>query len=304
MGHQPFMWWRRRCRILASPTARRREGSGSANTPKFAPSSCSSLATRNTVCGPLQHLRDVAELGTVTQGGDIGFYITRALGLLYPSACRASHINYIHAGPPTWAKHPLLALQHATTPYSDREKKGLARRDWFMTEGSGYRMEHATKPQTLGYSLADSPVGLLAWIYEKMHDWTDDYPWTDDEVLTWVSVYWFSTAGPAASVRIYYENTHDPDRTMFDRVQDYIPDVPLGLASSPKDLLVVPKLWGRTLGPVIYENDYQRGGHFATSERPEAVVHDLQTMFGKDGGAYGVVEGRDGYGGSPTNVEL
>jgi len=51
-------------------------------------------------------------------------------------------------------------------------------------------------------------VALLAWMYEKLHDWTDAYPWTEDEILTWVCVYWFSRAGPAASVRLYYEATH------------------------------------------------------------------------------------------------
>jgi len=63
-----------------------------------------------------------------------------------------------------------------------------------------------TKPQTFGYFLADSPVGLLAWMYEKLHDWSDEYHWTDDEICTRVSIYWFSKAGPAASARLYYES--------------------------------------------------------------------------------------------------
>ena len=67
------------------------------------------------------------------------------------------------------------------TPLTDAERKGLQRTKEFFTQGSGYSAEHSTKPQTLGYSLADSPIGLLAWIYEKLVTWTDDYPWTDDE---------------------------------------------------------------------------------------------------------------------------
>ena len=67
------------------------------------------------------------------------------------------------------------------TPLTDAERKGLQRTNEFFTQGSGYSAEHSTKPQTLGYSLADSPIGLLAWIYEKLVTWTDDYPWTDDE---------------------------------------------------------------------------------------------------------------------------
>lgn len=67
------------------------------------------------------------------------------------------------------------------TPFTDAEREGLARTRQFITDGSGYFAEQSTRPQTLGYSLADSPVGLLAWIYEKLVTWTHDYPWTDDE---------------------------------------------------------------------------------------------------------------------------
>lgn len=184
-------------------------------------------------------------------------------------------------------------MQHALTPYSEFEKTGLARTQWFVQEGSGYNEIQRTKPQTLGYGLADSPVALLAWIYEKLHDWTDDYPWTDDEILTWVSIYWFSTAGPAANTRIYYEVGHatDLDRSTLG---EYIPHVKLGLAYFPKDLDIPPKLWGRTLGPVVFESQHADGGHFAAHERPEALVDDLNKMFGKGGGAYGVIEGREG----------
>lgn len=201
----------------------------------------------------------------------------------------------VSVGPPSWIKHPLLSLQHAITPYSDRDRKGLERVQWFRGEGSGYQKEHSTKPQTVGYSLNDSPVGLLAWIYEKLHDWTDAYPWTDDEILTWISIYWFSRAGPAATTRIYYEFFHDPSKLPVQAGQ-YNAKVPMGLAHFPKELYVVPKIWGRTLGPVVYESDNDRGGHFAAWERPEIIVADLRKMFGKRGGAYGVVKERNGYG--------
>lgn len=71
------------------------------------------------------------------------------------------------------------------TPYTPAEKAGLARTADFFTQGCGYFSEQSTKPQTIGYSLPDSPVGLLAWIYEKLVSWTDEYPWTDDE--SWYS---------------------------------------------------------------------------------------------------------------------
>lgn len=113
--------------------------------------------------------------------------------------------------PPSWRTHPLLALHHAIQPYTPQELAGFQRTASIRQSGLGYFHTQSTKPQTIGYSLADSPVGLMAWIYEKLHEWTDDYAWTEEEILTWVSVYWFSTAGPAASVRIYYETTHSKE---------------------------------------------------------------------------------------------
>ncbi|KAF2084427.1 alpha/beta-hydrolase [Saccharata proteae CBS 121410] len=234
----------------------------------------------------------------ITQGGDWGYYITRAIGLLYPSSCVASHINMIRPlGPPKLTQNPLLALQYLLTPYSAADKAGFERTNWFLKEGSGYRFLQSTKPQTLGYALADSPVALLAWVYEKLHDWTDGYAWTDDEILTWISVYWFSAAGPAASVRIYYEVAHHstdviPSR---DRLSQYIPNVKLGLGYFPKEISVLPKVWGKALGPVVYISDNPSGGHFAAWEKPEVIGRDLQKMFGRDGPCYKAVEGRSGY---------
>lgn len=220
--------------------------------------------------------------------------ITRIMGLLYPNQVLASHINMVRGSKPTWTSNPILALQHAFTPYSSRDRSTFARVKWFEAEGRGYAVIQATKPQTLGYALTDSPIGLLAWIYEKLHEWTDAYPWTDDEILTWVSIYWFSTAGPAASVRIYYEAAKDLNTGRL-RTQRYIPHVKLGLAYFPKEIGIVPMTWGRTLGPVVYEHEHESGGHFAAFEKPKAIASDLRKMFGKGGGAFGVVDGKDGY---------
>lgn len=233
----------------------------------------------------------------VTQGGDWGFYITQTMDLLYPEHVKASHINLIRAFPPRWKKNPWLALQHAIKPYSENEKKGFARGRWFTAEGSGYNVEQRTKPQTIGYALADSPVALLAWIYEKLHDWTDSYPWRDDEILTWISIYQFSTAGAHASVRIYYQALHSPGKHLKDRdgVTDWIPGVKLGPAFFPQELTVLPKTWARTLGPVAYESENDAGGHFAAWEKPEIIARDLRAVFGKKGPCYNIVKGQNGY---------
>lgn len=144
----------------------------------------------------------------------------------------------------------------------------------------------------------------MSWIYEKLHDWADGYPWTDDEVLTWVSIYEFSTAGSWASIRIYYEDAHRiqqsekgerPGASAFDVAKKYV-DVKLGVSRFPKDIMLLPKAWHETLGPVVLMKEHERGGHFAAWEVPELVVGDLREMFGRNGGgAYGVVDGSDGY---------
>ncbi|MCJ1297811.1 hypothetical protein MMC08_000599 [Hypocenomyce scalaris] len=143
------------------------------------------------------------------------------------------------------------------------------------------------------------PIFILAWILEKLHDWTDEYPWTEDEILTWVSIYYFSKAGPAASVRLYYEATSEhtsPDGLTIDKAMfHYVPLVKLGLSYFPKEIIPMPLGWGRVLGPVVFESHHEYGGHFAAWENPQALATDIRTMFGKKGPAYGVVPGRDGY---------
>ncbi|TGO36390.1 hypothetical protein BHYA_0126g00160 [Botrytis hyacinthi] len=230
----------------------------------------------------------------VTQGGDWGMFVTRAIGKFYPKHCKASHINLVLGKVPT--------DQEASTSYSQAELEGLARTKWFEDEGRGYFAEQSTKPQTLAYALHDSPVALLAWIYEKLHDWTDAYPWTDDQIFTWISIYQFSRAGPGAAHRIYYEVMHtqpgEGKLTMNDS-SIYIGGVKLGLTFNPKELMVMPKAWGRKLGDVVFESDNltEGGGHFYAHEKPELLARDLRAMFGKGGGAFGVVKGKNGYDG-------
>lgn len=245
--------------------------------------------------GPLQHAevchKLMLQLGYnryVTQGGDWGYIITRLMGARYPRHVLASHVNFVRVtDPPTLLKSPGQYVKHAVTPYTEAEKHGVERSQWFRKKGFGYNLEQSTRPHTLGFALADSPVALLAWIYEKLHDWTHDYPWTDDEVLTWISIYAFSTAGADASVRIYYENMNGGGYSQGD---PYNGSVPLGLSYFPYDLVVPPATWGRTLGPVVFENRHEDGGHFAAYERPEKLADDLRTMFGKGGGAESVVK--------------
>jgi hypothetical protein len=193
----------------------------------------------------------------------------------------------------------------------------------FMKECMGYNKQQSTRPQTIGYALTDTPAGLLAWIYEKLLEWTDAYPWEDDEgrylwsfpacsgltrvtVLDWISVYWFSRAGPAAAGQIYYERQH-ADLTSSKR---YV-SVPFGISLFPKELVQLPlpcvpvlppvphaELPGRMIRAahnVVFEGEHAHGGHFAAYEQPLALAGDLRKMFGRGGPAFGVVAGHDGF---------
>ncbi|KAI0927453.1 hypothetical protein AcV5_007992 [Taiwanofungus camphoratus] len=225
----------------------------------------------------------------VVQGGDWGSLIARKLASAYgPRSVKAWHTNMPSMPRPSFLRHPRQFLAHLFTPYTAVERAGIKRTQWFTTKGRGYSSEQSTQPQTLGYSLADSPVGLLAWIYEKLVQWTDSYPWDDDEVLAWISIYWFSRAGPAASVRIYYEVAV---------AKENIPSspIPCGLSFFPGELVIVPRTWARTIGHVVFEAEHSSGGHFAAHEKPAELAGDLRAMYGRGGPVFGVVKGKVGY---------
>ncbi|OSD08597.1 alpha/beta-hydrolase [Trametes coccinea BRFM310] len=229
----------------------------------------------------------------VYQGGDWGHLIgLHAVTHFGKKHIKAWHTNMPVYRPPTLFKHPLLYLSSFLLPFSSAAQADVKHSSVWRTSGYGYYHLLATKPQTVGYSLADSPVGLLAWIYEKLVAWSDDYPWTDDEVIEWISVYWFSRAGPAASSRIYYEmtggHTHDCFETEWS-------SIPLGVSYFPQELVHLPKSWSYTMGNVVFESEHDKGGHFAAFEQPGKLAGDLRKMFGKGGPAHSVVSGKSGY---------
>lgn len=232
---------------------------------------------------------------TVAQGGDIGHYIVRFLAMQYPASCKAHHTNMPTPNPPDPKRHAdLIARIESEGGLSEKDLARLSNTTKHTTEGIGYAMMHMTRPQTIGYSLSDSPVGLLAWVYEKLVDWTADYPWTADEVLTWISIYWFSCAGPAAPQRSYYEMFHRKPKGITDIVAEYV-DVPLGISRFKKDVLDFPTAWESTLGPIVFRAEHDHGGHFPAWECPHYLVEDLRKMFGRSSPAFGCVAGHDGF---------
>lgn len=144
----------------------------------------------------------------VAQGGDWGSIITRTMGRHHAENLRGIHVNLAMFDPLNLLKQPWLVVLALLWPplwISKKGINGLLNGLAYVSGGNDYYRLQSSRPQTVAYCLEDSPVGLLGWVYEKMIHWTHDYPWTDDEVLTWVSIYWFSKAGPGASVRTYFE---------------------------------------------------------------------------------------------------
>ncbi|KAL1688669.1 Alpha/Beta hydrolase protein [Schizophyllum commune] len=254
------------------------------------------------ICHKLMSLLGYSQY--VVQGGDWGMSVARVLASKYgSSSVKAWHTNF-----PLYVP---IALAYSTTIVSmssghpddstaielcpPEEQEAWKQTSEFREQEMGYAILQGTKPQTIAYALTDSPVGLLAWIAEKLLAWTDQYPWTDDEILTWVSLYWLSRAGPASTFRTYYEAMQRPGLGSVFNLVSIEPTIPLGLSFFPRELSRFPKAWTRKMGNVVFEADHDKGGHFAAYEVPELLVDDLRRMFGKGGVAYGVVDGRNGY---------
>lgn len=147
----------------------------------------------------------------------------------------------------------------------------------FRRHHCAYAKQQATRPQTIGYSLVDSPVGLLAWILDKFAEWTDtvDSPFetiSRDTILDNVTLYWLTRSG-ASSARIYYEshNSLDPDLRV---------DVPAAITTYPRDIEKNPRPWAQErFRQIVRWNAPEAGGHFPSLEDPDHFVRDLQKGF-------------------------
>ncbi|KAH9903937.1 microsomal epoxide hydrolase [Xylariomycetidae sp. FL2044] len=229
-------------------------------------------------CGRVLHTLMVERLGyeryAVAAGGGWGWFVARAMGIEFGSSTTSSssigaYLTPDHYPAPSLTKSPPL-LYRATPP---REKAGMERAAAiFYAHSHGYGAIQSTRPQTLAYAK------LVAWSVRRL-------TLIRRRVCApgWVSVYWFSAAGPAASFNLYYEfaQAHRPEVFDTEALQRWNGDVPLGLAYFPADVFNFPGLWGRALGPVVFEREHERGDHFPGWEVPELVAEDLRVMFGK-----------------------
>ena len=202
----------------------------------------------------------------VAQGGDWGALVTVNIGSRDPEHCAAIHLNMVVATPDPDTMGDL-------TPAEQQALQGMAYyRDW----DSGYSKQQSTRPQTLGYGLVDSPVGQMAWIFEKFWRWTDcdghpENALTRDEMLDNVMLYWLTRSG-ASSARLYWESFGNP--------RDGEIATPTGCSIFPKEIFRCSRRWAdRRYSNIIHWNELGRGGHFAAFEQPEMFVTEVRDCF-------------------------
>ena len=204
----------------------------------------------------------------IASGTDIGAGIAARLALKHPDTVRGIHVSAV-VDPPLTANSP---------PLTEAEKAYQARSSRWEAEEGAYEHLQYTKPQTLAFALADSPVGLASWIVEKFFSWSDHgedllQVFPADMLIDNLMVYW-STETIGSSMRYYYEAAHF--RLPF-RPGDHV-RVPTALCMWPKELVVVPKEWAERFYNVQQYTVQLHGGHFPGWEQPDAYAHDLQAF--------------------------
>ncbi|MDM0002938.1 epoxide hydrolase [Variovorax sp. J22P240] len=205
-----------------------------------------------------------------TQGGDWGASVSARLGLVHPEKTIGVHLNLL----------PLRRDPAALTGDDAAERQYRIDLKRWLSEETGYSTQQGTRPQTLAFALTDSPVGLAAWIVEKMRAWSDcngdiESAFSKDEILANVSLYWF-TGAIGSSFWPYYARQHGPWP---------IPDgetvnVPMGYCEFPKEIVRPPRsLAARTFTDIRRWSVMPAGGHFAAMEEPDALAAEIRAFY-------------------------
>ncbi len=221
----------------------------------------------------------------VAQGGDVGASVTDAMGRQAPEGLAAIHMNLL-----------VTALGGGAMPAeTDQERAAIEQTKTFRATGFGYFLEQATRPQTIGYALLDSPVALAAWMLD--HD-TDAYEkitgafvggqpsggLTRDHILDNISVYWLTGTG-ASAAREYWESGRAQARAVGQAPPEV--SIPVGFTTFPGEIFRAPRTWVEKSYPTLtYFNEAPRGGHFAAWEEPALFATEIRAAFRqlRDGG--------------------
>ena len=202
----------------------------------------------------------------MAQGGDWGGAISSWLGYEH-AACNAIHIN-------------ILTMRHKDEPQGAEEIAWAEQFEKDQIIQDGYRTQQATKPQTLSYAMMDSPVGVAAWILEKMHGWSDtkgddvESVYSKDQLLTNIMVYIVTRTFNTASW-IYYGRREEGGRILSPEGKKV--EVPTACALFPKELLAwPPRSYAERIYNITQWTEMPRGGHFAAMEEPQLLITDIR----------------------------
>jgi pimeloyl-ACP methyl ester carboxylesterase len=217
----------------------------------------------------------------VAQGGDVGADVTDAMGRQAPRGLLGIHLNLLT---------PALGIVDHLPAQSEQERAAHTAVATFRTNGFGYFLEQSTRPQTIGYSLLDSPVGLAAWLLD--HD-TDSYykisrafvegkpvgNLTRETIVDNITLYWLTGTG-ASAARWYWEFGQFLAAAGASGKAPPPVSVPVGFTTFPGELWAAPRSWVEKVYPgLAYFNEADRGGHFAAWEEPELFAAELRAAF-------------------------
>jgi pimeloyl-ACP methyl ester carboxylesterase len=213
----------------------------------------------------------------VSQGGDCGSVISQRMALQHVPGLIGIHLNMPAVVPADIAKI-LAAGDPAPASLTPKERGAFDQLEAFYRDNSAYAAMMNTRPQTIGYSLVDSPVGMAAWMYEKIGQWT--YPAGDpervlgrDAILDDISLYWLTGTG-ASAARIYWE-----DHSNNFNARGII-DLPVAVSVFPGEIFRAPRSWAeRCYTNLFYFNEARNGGHFAAWEQPALFAEEVRAAF-------------------------
>jgi pimeloyl-ACP methyl ester carboxylesterase len=218
----------------------------------------------------------------VAQGGDVGSQVTDAMGRLSLDGLLGIHTNLL-----TPALGDPSAL--SASPPTEEERAALDQLDEFHATGTGYFVEQATRPETIGYALLDSPIALAAWIidhdtdsYEKIaRAFVDGEPsggLTREHIVDNITLYWLTGTG-ASAARSYWEEAQESVRAVGKAVPPV--SIPVGFTTFPGEIWQTPRSWVERAYPNvdIYFNKVDKGGHFAAWEEPELFSEEMRAAF-------------------------
>ncbi len=236
---------------------------------------------------------DVARIGTawaelmrrlgytryVAQGGDVGAGVTDAMGRQAPEGLVGIHMNLL-----------VTALGGPQPAETEKERAATAALEYFRQVGFGYFLEMATRPQTIGYALQDSPVGLAAWLldhdtdsYEKIaRAFVDGQPagsLTRESIVDNITLYWLTGTGTSAA-RSYWDSYGAVAQANAAGQPPRDVSVPVGFTTFPGEIWATPRSWAEKSYPTLsYFNEVDRGGHFAAWEEPELFATEVRAAF-------------------------